>query len=459
MANLEQLWTSAPVGKMTPMEQMKAWALREAQKEVTVKNTHGQVNYQWIADRVQVKSADGKVERPTKNAIKDLVGKMDSDPSWYPGKRYGTKRPGPAPLLHKAKRNCIASSMMAAKDQGLEPNTTLAIQRCQKACINPLTQMPFHKKYLARVLREDCYDEDPSDPWRYDRVLQKTWLPEPVKKERYKWALQERKVIEANTPVWYFNNVIWFDPNSTVMPHGPKKAADQKQVAKGTMRWLSKKSKMYSRNMAGPKYAKSQCGWGDQRFHWILVLTRGRIAVEVMPEGWTPNAQGMASFIALLPRVLNTMLGKTAQKPNVIVNRASSGTDPQKPKSIAKPKVVFTDRGSGMYVGRTGVATGAYSNAINSHGFRLYSGEDASNQPADLADVLLHESAISTFRSRLTATPPVVKPWKETHAQFKQRIAKVAAEANKLGKWNRLCCEYPERIELLIDKKGDRLRK
>ena len=88
----------------------------------------------------------------------------------------------------------------------------------------------------------------------------------------------------------------------------------------------------------------------------------------------------------------------------------------------------------------------------------MYSGNDASSQPADLADVLLHESAVPTFRRRLTATPPVVKPWLETHVQFKARVAKVVKEANKHGKWDRLCCEYPARIDALIEKEGDRLR-
>ena len=92
-------------------------------------------------------------------------------------------------------------------------------------------------------------------------------------------------------------------------------------------------------------------------------------------------------------------------------------------------------------------------------GFRLYTGDAVADQPSDLADILLHETAIATQKKRLTATPPVVKPWLESHDQFKERVACVVADANKRMKLQRLCCEYPTRIDLLIEKKGDRLNK
>ena len=438
-ASVEELWTVAQLGSMPPLEQMKAFALREVVQsfDVHIPNSReGKVPYQWIADRVQVYTGDRTVQRPERDAVRCFFERVDADPNWYPGKTYHTKKRGRKPLLHKGKRRAIASAMMAAKDRGLEPTSTLAMQLAPAACVNPLTDLPFTKKYLCRVLSQDCYDDDPNDPWRFGPCLQKTWLPPEVRAQRHRWALKQKE--NAELPVWYFNNIIWYDPNGTIIPAGPKKAADQKQLAKGSRRWRSEKSKTYSRNMQGPKYAKSQKGWGDRRYKWILVLVRGRLEVEVMPEGWSEDGEGMALFVNKhLPRVLNRALGSSA----------------------VKPKVIYTDRGSGMYIPKTGKVTAAYGEAVHNRGFRLYSGDEFADQPSDLADILLHETAAATFRKRLTATPPVVKPWLESHKQFKKRVAGVVAEANRKMKLQRLCCEYPARIDLLIQKNGDRLRK
>ena len=53
---------------------------------------------------------------------------------------------------------------------------------------------------------------------------------------------------QKNYPdTWYFDNVIWFDPNSKAKP---KKAAAQEQVQRGTKRYLSDDAKEYSRGTA-----------------------------------------------------------------------------------------------------------------------------------------------------------------------------------------------------------------
>ena len=57
------------------------------------------------------------------------------------------------------------------------------------------------------------------------------------------------------------------------------------------MRYISDDAKMYSRNLTGPKYAKSQASKGDKRYRWVLALSRGRIGVAVMEEGWGESAE------------------------------------------------------------------------------------------------------------------------------------------------------------------------
>ena len=158
----------AQLGSMPPLELRKAYALRGVVQSLDVhipKCREGRVLYQWRADRVQVYTGDRTVQRPERDAVRCFFERVDADPNWYPGKTYHTKKRGRKPLLHKGKRRAIASAMMAAKDRGLEPTSTLAMQLAPAACVNPLTDLPFTKKYLCRVLSQDCYDDDPNDPW------------------------------------------------------------------------------------------------------------------------------------------------------------------------------------------------------------------------------------------------------------------------------------------------------
>ena len=122
-----------------------------------------------------------------------------------------------------------------------------------------------------------------------------------MRKERAEFG--KRELSQAMPGVWYFNNLIWFDPNSTIIPNGPKKSADQDQAAKPDMRYISDDAKEYSRNLKGPQYAKTQASKGDKRFRWVLVLSRGRVGIMVMDEGWRERAQGMATFVERLPKL------------------------------------------------------------------------------------------------------------------------------------------------------------
>ena len=432
---LKRAWKDAPDGYLSPYQQMRVCVLYDVLKEIGDKIPYGlrdgKPNCQWIADRVQV-SGKG-VKHPERQSIRDIVDKITNDTDWFPGKASGKKR-GPAPLLTSAKRRAIASSMMAAKARDLEPSYNLALAQCPLATTNPITQLPFTEKYIRHVFTEDCYDNSPDHPWKFQRCLQKTWLPAPVRKERADFA--KRELSQAMPAVWYFHNLIWFDPSSTIIPSGPKKSADQDQAAKPDMRYISDDAKEYSRNLKGPQYAKTQASKGDKRFRWVLVLSRGRVGIMVMDEGWSECSQGMATFVERLPKLLNTMLGS----------------------DTAKPKVLYSDRGSGMYVPRTGQATGGYAEAVEAQGFRLYGGTDNKGQPADLADVLLHETAVSHVQKRIRLTRPR-KPWLETREQFVARVQRIAKEVNKSVDLVGICCEYPTRLRTLVEKKGDRLRK
>ena len=87
MASLESLWKEGRAGALSPLEQMRAWALRTAQRDLGGLKA---VNYGKIAERV-TKVGGG---HPTREAIRQLLERVDADPEWYPGKNY-RKRAGP----------------------------------------------------------------------------------------------------------------------------------------------------------------------------------------------------------------------------------------------------------------------------------------------------------------------------------------------------------------------------
>ena len=71
----------AQLGSMPPLEQMKAYALREVVQSLDVhipNSRKGKVPYQWIADRVQVYTGDRTVQRPERDAVRGRVNGMHS---------------------------------------------------------------------------------------------------------------------------------------------------------------------------------------------------------------------------------------------------------------------------------------------------------------------------------------------------------------------------------------------
>ena len=81
MASLESLWKSGREGTLSPLEQLRAWALFTVQKEDGGEEA---VNYAAIAARV-TKVGGGE---PTREAIRQHIERVEKDPDWYPGKNY-----------------------------------------------------------------------------------------------------------------------------------------------------------------------------------------------------------------------------------------------------------------------------------------------------------------------------------------------------------------------------------
>ena len=122
-----------------------------------------------------------------------------------------------------------------------------------------------------------------------------------------------------------------------------------------------------------------------------MVVTRGVVHVEARPEDWKLDGEGLADFVQRLPDALRHMLGPDARL----------------------PRMLFTDRGTGMY-SSAGKVVGAHRRAVQARGFHLYWGDDASQQSPDMGDLLLHETAVAWFRQRMMKERPAVLPWLET---------------------------------------------
>ena len=73
---LRKLWLSAPEGRLSPWEQAKALALREASRML-----HDDWdNLSWVCERL-TKSGGG---HPPPGSLHEFFSKVDTDSDWYP---------------------------------------------------------------------------------------------------------------------------------------------------------------------------------------------------------------------------------------------------------------------------------------------------------------------------------------------------------------------------------------
>ena len=122
------------------------------------------------------------------------------------------------------------------------------------------------------------------------------------------------------------------------------------------------------------------------------------------------------------------------------------------------PKRVCTDRGNGFYVAGTGCITAGYKAALKENGLSALLGDDASIQPGQLQELMLHETAVAWIRERLKKTVPR-RAWEETVEAYRSRLKACAAYINANHNVEALCKEFPDRLAALDERQGDRLAK
>ena len=206
-----------------------------------------------------------------------------------------------------------------------------------------------------------------------------------------------------------------------------------KEALKGEKGWHSDDAKHLNENRRGPTTALKQRTWDGTKVNWVIVLTRGRIGVDILPLDWQLDGNGMAIVVHRLNDRLREMLGHCARR----------------------PRVLMSDRGTGMYA-PSGQVVNAYEHAVQKCGFKFFWGPDAKRQAPDMPDLLLHETAVSWVRNVLRRMKPEVLPWKESPVQWSRRMVRAVDEANQYDV-EASCTDFPDRIQECLAADGAKL--
>ena len=421
-------WASSRTGTLPPVEQAKLWAL------TTLADTFGvKLSLEKMAS-VLKKNGGG---HPSVETIRKWKSVFQEDPDWYPGKtQEDAATPGPKPVFTPQRKHAVASAAMAEKRAGREPTVAGVRARCPSATWNENTEQPITDKYILHVFREQCYDDDSEQPWGHMVAYNKTALSPAMMELRLAWANEHLRHRQPDH--WFFRNVIWLDPCSTILSEGPRAAFDEKHASYGKgKRWMSPDSRMSSRNLRAAPYATKQSRWGDKRVWWFIILARGVAKLVAMPDEFTQTGEGMAILVGKLPEILKSMLGN----------------------DVALPRVVFTDRGPGFYQGSTGHIVKAYETALRQHGFRAFAGPDASAQPADIPDCLPHETAVAWARNFMKKRPLKRGTIASMEAHLAQLLSDAGGHITENYDVDALCRgEFNKRMRELKAQKGGRLK-
>lgn len=422
---LRKAWLSARHGNLSALSECKAWALREVWREQK-DSDHGLLVF--VSGRL--KKQGGGCPQP--EAIGKLFNKIDADPTWFPGKK-SLVTPGPDPALSTSAKQAIAKSAMSMKDRGEEPTYAKVIGACKVAVLNPATSEPVDKKRVYDVFREHCHDKASGETWLHQPRMSKIALaPEQVAK-RYKFSLAVLE--QGHTEQFYFDRLVWTDLCNSILPRSEKKATEQALARKAKKGWMSSDCKMFSQNLRGKQEALKQKSWDTIRVWWAPVLAGGKLHIEVLDENFPGEvAAGAAILVEKVRAALNVRFRSDA------------------------PGVLYVDRGKGFYDPGTAKIVPAFKTALRDNGLRAFWGDDASAQPGNLQEMMLHETAVSWIRHRLVHSTPK-SPAQETRCEYTARLKDACRDINQKLDVEGLCRAFLKRVHALKDAKGGRLPK
>ena len=171
---------------------------------------------------------------------------------------------------------------------------------------------------------------------------------------------------------------------------------------------------------------------------FIGCLCLGKLHVEILGAGFAADRpEGIAMFVQKLRAALELRFQDGASQPNTL----------------------FVDRGNGFYESGSGIITPEFETALQENDFRAFHGANASIQPGQSGDLMLHETAVAWIRRRMAQTLPR-EPWRESEEEWGKRLKDTVAYINDKYDVEGLCREMPERMCTLVqEKQGDRIGK
>ena len=203
---------------------------------------------------------------------------------------------------------------------------------------------------------------------------------------------------------------------------------------KGCKIWMSTGSKRTSQNLPGKKSALKQNSWDAIRVWWAPILTRGKLHVEILGTEFPgETVEGAELLAAAVRKALNIRFQNTPA-----------------------PNTLFVDRSPGFWATNSGRIRGGFKAALQANNLKTYYKDDAGQQPGNLQEVMLHETAVSWIRRR-EALNRMTKPWEETPEQFATRLKSVVQEINDTLNVEGLCRAFKQRVQKLVDREGDRI--
>ena len=220
-----------------------------------------------------------------------------------------------------------------------------------------------------------------------------------------------------------------------MLPRSESKASEQALARKGKKGWVSPGNELASANLRGSKESEKQASWGTIKIWWAPILARGKLHVEVFDTDYPGETQAGAKIL----------VGKV----RAAINKKFQG-------AASKPDTLWTDRGKGFYLPTNGSITAEYKQALREHNFKAALGDDAHLQPGRLQELMLHETAVSWIRLRLSRCVPA-KPWEESHDAYTAGLKNIVDDINSTLDVDGLCRGLLKRISALVEQEGGRL--
>ena len=87
-----------------------------------------------------------------------------------------------------------------------------------------------------------------------------------------------------HTDNWYFDNVVWADICSSLLPTTAAKAAEQALACKGSRVWCSEDALSDDENLRGDVRSVKMNSWDTKRVWWLPVVYRGKLHISQLPD-------------------------------------------------------------------------------------------------------------------------------------------------------------------------------